>query len=168
MPFAAFRGGFFGLTDEIVGVLRKVGIRIDLSGAPGVVRPDRAADWSNSPSSGYYMALGSYRKPVMDGGENPLFEIPLGWDGKGTDLSRNYLFHERSTYRRLCKVWDAIVARSVRMEKPQFVNFLCHSSFMGNMRFRSRCEKILTYMRAHRGVPVTATEAIRLYEKSIA
>lgn len=165
LPFAAFRGGFFGLTDDIVKVLKKVGIKVDLSCAPGIVCPERAADWSNAPASGYYLSEESYRQSDDKPGRDAIFEIPLGWDGQGIDINRNYLFHERSTYKRMCNVWEMILARSRKNNCPQFVNFLCHTYSMRNTRLRTRCESILSYMRDHNGIPVTTTEAKRIYDE---
>ena len=165
LAFSAFRGGFFGLTDEIVKILKRVGIQIDLSCAPELVRPERAADWSKAPVSAYYMSPDSYRRAAVHSGEKGLFEIPLGWDGKGLDLSCNYLFHERSTYGKMRCVWDAIVERGRRSGHPQFVNFLCHTYSMANSKFRSQMEKICDYMQNQHGVVVTASEAKRIYDR---
>ncbi|MBW2153182.1 MAG: hypothetical protein JRH18_16115 [Deltaproteobacteria bacterium] len=163
LPFAAFRGALFGLTNHITAVLSKTGLHLDLSGAPGLVLPERAADWSSAPPSGYYMSKNSYLKSSSRPAKDSVFEIPLGWDGQGTDLSRNYLFHERSTYRRLCKVWDAVVERSKRNKTPQFVNFLCHTYSMRNTKLRTQLEDILDYMKQKNGKPVTAVEAKKIY-----
>ena len=164
LPFTAFRGAFFGLTDDLAAVLKKVGLQIDLSSAPGIARPERMADWTDAPSTAYYMSPRSYRRAVDQPEKGDIFEIPLGWDEKGIELSHNYLFHERSTYTRMCKVWDAIVERSAKAERPQFVNFLCHTYSMGNARLRTQCQQILNYMQEHHGVPVTASEAKQAYD----
>lgn len=165
LSLTAFRGALFGLTDDLVPVLKQAGFRIDMSCASGIVLPERMADWTGAPSNAYYMSTGSYLKPSGRPGKNALFEIPLGWDGKGTDLSCNYLFHERSTYRKLCRVWDKIVIRGEKEARPQFVNFLCHTYSMQNTKLRTQCEKILNYMIRHQGIPATASEAKSLYDK---
>ena len=166
LGFSAFRGAFFGMTDQIASCLKKAGVTIDLSGAPGFILPETAANWHNAPLSGYYMSDYSYRKPSRKPEENTLFEIPLGWDGRGTDLARNYLLHERSTYMKLCKVWDAIVRRSKIEGRPQFVSFLCHTHSMRNTRLRNQCENILNYMKDNCGTAVTALEAKKVYNRS--
>jgi hypothetical protein len=165
LPFTAFRGGFFGLTDGIVKILKRMGIRVDLSCCPELVRPERAADWSEVPASAYYMSRTSYRRPARRASQDSIFEIPLGWDGKGLDLSHHYLFHERSTYGKMSKVWDAIVDRSHEAGRPQFANFLCHTYSMANSKFRTQLERILNYMRSREGVPVTANEAKKIYDR---
>ena len=165
LDFSAFRSAFFGMTDDIASSLKKAGVTIDVSSAPGYVLPETAANWSNAPPSGYYMSDYSYRKSSRKPEKDTVFEIPLGWDGRGTDLSRNYLLHERSTYMKLCKVWDAIVKRSKHEECPQFINFLCHTSSMRNARLRNQCENILSYMKDNNGTPVTAREAKRIYDE---
>jgi hypothetical protein len=164
LRFVAFRGALFGLTNDILSALRKAELTIDLSGAPGCVLPERAADWSSAPISGYYMSEGSYLKASNRPGKDAVFEIPLGWDGHGTEFSRNYLFHERSTLKKLRNVWDAIVKRSKQNKCPQFVNFLCHTYSMKNAKLRTQCEDILNYMKQHHGQPVTATEAKEIYD----
>jgi len=165
LAFTAFRGGLFGFTDGIADILRKVGIRIDLSCAPEQVLPERAADWSGAPVSSYYMSRKSYHQPDPHPGKDSVFEIPLGWDGKGKERGRNYLFHERSTFKKMCLVWDAIVERSAQSGQPQFVNFLCHTYSMANSKFRTQLERILNYMRSHDGVPVTASKAKGIYDE---
>ena len=165
LSFSAFRGTFFGMTNDIASSLRKAGVTIDVSGAPGFVLPESAANWRTAPTSGYYMSDDSYLITSSKPKKNALFEIPLGWDGEGTDLSRNYLLHERSTYMKLCRVWDAIVERSKQGKCPQFVNFLCHTSSMRNTRLRNQCENILNYMKDNNGIPVTAREAKSIYNQ---
>ena len=165
LSFAAFRGALFGLTNDMVSALKKAKLTIDLSGAPGCVLPERAADWSSAPVSGYYMSEDSYLRASNQPGKDTVFEIPLGWDGQGAEFSRNYLFHERSTLKKLCNVWDAIVERSKQNKYPQFVNFLCHTYSMKNTRLRTQCEGILNYMKQHHGQPVTATEAKEMYNR---
>lgn len=168
LSLAAFRGALFGLTDGLVPVIKRSGFKIDMSCAPGIVLPERMAYWIDAPSSAYYMSAGSYLKASRRPGKSAIFEIPLGWDGKGSDLSSNYLFHERSTYRKLCRVWDNIVTRCEREGRPLFVNFLCHTFSMRNTKLRTQCERILNYMTRHQGLPVTASEAKSLYDNYVA
>jgi len=164
LPLAAFRGALFGFTDEIAAVVKNAGIGIDLSCAPGIVIPERRAQWSGAPASGYHVSSKSYRRPADRPDTDALFEIPLGWDGKGTDLSVNYLFHERSTTRRLCRVWDVIRHRSSVTGHPQFVNFLCHTASMQNRRLRAQLVNTILYMKNSGGMPITAGEAKSLFQ----
>jgi len=167
LTFTAFRGGLFGFTDGIADILRRVEIRIDMSCAPEQVLPERAANWSGAPESAYYLSKGSYLRSASHPGKDSVFEIPLGWDGKGKDRGQNYLFHERSTFKRMCFVWDAIVERSTRTGQPQIVNFLCHTYSMANTRLKTQLERILNYMGSHHGIPVRASEAKKIYDRSI-
>ena len=41
LPFTAFRGAFFGLTEQIVGALKRLEVKIDLSCAPEIVLPEK-------------------------------------------------------------------------------------------------------------------------------
>jgi len=167
LVFTAFRGGLFGFTDKIAEILREVGIRIDLSCAPGQVLPERAADWTGAPASAYYLSRTSYLRSASLPDRDSVFEIPLSWDGKGKERGENYLFHERSTYRKMCLVWDAIVERSVRSGQPQIVNFLCHTYSMANTKLKTQLKRILEYLQSHDGIPVTAREAKKTYDRLV-
>jgi hypothetical protein len=164
LVFAAFRGAFFGFTHHILNILKKVELSIDLSCAPGIEWPEKSAGWSNAPVSGYYMSEKSYCKPVQRTEKGTIFEIPLGWDGRGNEISHNYLFNERSTYKRMCKVWDTIVDRSIDLCSPQFVHFLFHTYAMSNKNYRHRCKRFIEYMQTHGGIPVTPSEAKNLFD----
>ena len=113
------------------------------------------------------MSQKSYRRATLSPGRKAVFEIPLGWDGQGTDLTENYLFHERSTLKKMSRIWNAIVKRGEQTGSPQFVGFLCHTFSMGNARLRTQCENILSYMQEHSGIPVSASEGKRLYHELV-
>ena len=166
LAFSGFRGGFFGMTDSLADLLQKADILADLSAAPGIVRSERAADWRDAPASAYFMAPDSYRCAAKDPASKRLFEIPLGWDGTGNDLGCNYLFHERSTLRRLSRVWDRIAERSARGKSIEMVHLLCHSYSMRNQRLVLQLEKVLAYLQERGGVPLTISEARSVYEHS--
>jgi len=171
LPFAAYKGGYHGLTPDSVRLLKRVGVPIDVTCAPNIVWPEKAANWRGAPVSAYYMSSDACRKEAPPDEENPIFEIPFGWDGADSDTSRrhlldeHYLVNEFSTYEALCRVWDTIVERSRREERPQIVSILCHTYALDDATFRDRCARILDYMREHGGTPVTAAEAKAAYDE---
>ena len=172
LPFAAYKGGYHGLTMDIVRILEKVGIPIDVTCAPGIVWPEKAASWGNAPKSAYYMSTAACDQETDSAEAKPLFEIPFGWDGEPSDTSKrrllnaHYLVNEFSNYEAMCAVWNTIVERAERVEAPQTVSLLCHTYAMKNDRLRNQCANILDYMRAHQGTPVTASEARDRYDEN--
>ncbi len=169
LPFAAYKGGYQGVTLDIIKVLAKVGIPIDVTCAPGIDWPEKLAAWGDAPTSAYYMSPNDRARAAEHRGESPVFEIPFGWDGQASDTTRrllneHYLVNEFSNYEALCRVWDAIVERGAHSGASQIVGLLCHTYAMQSAKLSGQCRKILTYMREHGGIPVTATEAKAVYD----
>ncbi len=171
VPFAAYKGGFHGLTMAIVQVLVRAGIEIDLTGAPGIVWPTKTADWSGAPASAYYMSQEAYRKPAESGTGCGMFEIPTAFDGQVSDtgsrflLNRHYLAVGRSTLGDLYRVWNAVIERGERSARPQIVALVSHTHALHREEFHQECAAVLEYVRKHGGVPVTAREAKRIYDE---
>ena len=171
LPFAAYKGGFHGLTMAIVEVLVRAGIEIDLTGAPGIVWPTKTADWSDAPASAYYMSREAYRRPAESGTGCGMLEIPTAWDGQASDtgggflLNGHYLAVGRSTLGDVCRVWNAVVERGERTARPQIVALVTHTHALHREEFRQECAAVLEYVREHDGVPVTAREAKRTYDE---
>ncbi len=171
LPFAAYKGGYQGLTMEIVNVLAELGIPIDVTCAPGIVWPEKLAAWGDAPKSAYYMSPEARDRPAERREESPVFEIPFGWDGQDSDtkrrlLNQHYLVNEFSNYEALCRVWDTVVERGARSGASQIVGFLCHTYAMQNAKLSRQCRDILTYMCSHGGTPVTASEAKAIYDEA--
>ena len=171
LPFAAYKGGYQGLTMEIVNVLAEVGIPIDVTCAPGIDWPEKLAAWGDAPKSAYYMSPEACGRAAGRGEVSPVFEIPFGWDGQDSDtgrrlLNQHYLVNEFSNYEALCRVWDTVVERGARSGESQIVGILCHTYAMQNAQLSRQCRDILTYMREHGGRPVTAREAKAIYDGS--
>ncbi len=171
LPFAAYKGGYHGLTKNIVHVLKKIKINIDLTCAPGIHWPEKAAHWAEAPLEAFYMSSEACWKKAQKGEESSMFEIPFGWDGQRRDASPNrlldehYLVNEFSNYEALCRVWDTIVDRAAKADSPQIVSILCHTYAMKDNELSGRCANILDYMTRHEGVPVTAREAKKIYDE---
>ena len=101
-----------------------------------------------------------------------MLEIPTGWDGGTPEVSGKYLMDGhylavgRSTYSDLCRVWDTIIERSNQTGKPQIVAIVTQTHTLRNPEFAKECRDIFAYMRKNHGVPVTATGAKTIFDRS--
>jgi hypothetical protein len=171
LSFAAYKGGYHGLTMDIVRILETVGIPIDMTCAPGIDWLEKLAAWGDAPTSAYYMSSETCGEAAAPGTSSPVFEIPFGWDGESSDtsrrlLNRHYLVNEFSNYQDLCRVWDRIVERAETLGEPQIVSFLCHTYAMQDDKLRRQLSDILSHMVREGGIPVTATQAKNIYDNS--
>jgi hypothetical protein len=169
-PFAAYRGGYHGFTPAIGAVLREAGIPIDLSCAPGIVWPDKAASWAQAPLSAYYMSTEDPARAAPSREAGALFEIPWAWDGVAPGTSRprvvgeNYMINEFSTLSAMRGVWDVVVERARTTTEPQVVSMICHTYTMGQAEFEERLSGILDYVAGHGGRFVTPSQAKREFD----
>lgn len=170
LPFAAYRGGYHGLTPAIAAAVREAGIGIDLSCAPGIVWPEKAADWAGAPSSAYYMSNAVPAQVAGPADEAPLFEIPWAWDGKAHGTSRrfvvgeNYMINEFSTLAAMAGVWDAVAERARAAPGPQIVSMICHTYTMGQRDFEERLIGLLAHVARQGGRFVTPRSAKQLFD----
>lgn len=170
LAFAAYRGGYHGFTPAIGRVVRKAGILIDLSCAPRIVWPEKAAAWADAPLSAYYMSPETCDQRAAPDHANALFEIPFAWDGivPGTSrrfvIGENYIINEFSNFLAMAKVWDAIIARRDKTNRSQIVSMVCHTFSMGQENFERQLADILSYVVTHGGHPVTPTQAKQIYD----
>jgi hypothetical protein len=172
IPFAAYRGGYHGFTSNIGALVKKAGIGIDLSCAPGIIWPEKAAAWGNAPLSAYYMSNDIPSNAASIEEKNALFEIPWAWDAKQPGVARkhrfvvgeNYMINEFSTLAAMQSVWDAVVERGVETGKPQIVSMICHTFTMGLQEYEDRLVNILDYVAEHGANFVTPCEAKRIYD----
>jgi len=172
LPLAAYKGGYHGLTMDIVAVLEKIGIAIDVTCAPGIEWPEKLAHWRDAPTSAYRMSSHACGRAATPGEKSPLFEIPFGWDGQNSDTSRrllntHYLVNEFSSYEALCRVWDTIRERSAESDHAQIVGILCHTYAMQDKKLREQCGDILEYMVHTGGTPITASAAKAIYDGAV-
>ena len=171
LHFDAYRGGSHGFTIPIGRALKSEKIHIDLSCAPRVVWPSRAAGWESAPLSAYYMSWEACDQIAGKAEADPIFEIPLAWDGVGTEPAKdsvvgpNYIINEFSTYSDMCKVWDAVLERSLLTNTRPIVSMVCHTFSMGDAKFRKQLSAVLAYMISTGGTPVTPTEAQRVFDR---
>lgn len=169
-PFSAYRGGYHGFTPEIGAVVKEAGIGIELSCAPGIVWPDKAAAWRGAPLSAYYMSAAEQARPAGSGEADALFEIPWAWDAVAPGTSRprvvgeNYIINEFSTLPAMSRVWDAVVARAALTPEPQIVSMVCHTYTMGQADYEERLLGILSYVAAHGARFVTPSAAKALFD----
>lgn len=170
LAFAAYRGGYHGFTPAIGRVVKKAGIPIDLSCAPRIVWPEKAAAWANAPLSAYYMSAETCDQRAASGDSDALFEIPFAWDGTVPGTSRrfvigeNYIINEFSNFPAMTRVWDAIIGRRDATNRTQIVSMVCHTFSMGQETFERQLADILSYVVEHGGHPVTPTQAKKIYD----
>jgi hypothetical protein len=170
LPFAAYRGGYHGFTAAIGAAVKETGIGIDLSCAPGIAWPDKAAYWSDAPLSAYYMSAEDPARPASTAEADALFEIPWAWDARAPGTSKprvvgvNYIVNEFSTLPEMCRVWDAVIERAEGTAEPQIVSMVCHTYTMGQAEFEQRLVGILTYVGRHGARFVTPRAAKGVYD----
>ena len=174
LALPAYRGGYHGFTPEIGVILKEVGIGIELSCAPGIVWPQKAADWGDAPLSAYYMS--GERQSQLAGSDeaDALFEIPWAWDGKAPGTSRrfvvgeNYIINEFSNLEAMKSVWDAVVARADAAQTQQIVSMVCHTYTMGRDEYEDRLTAFLDYARLNRARFVSPTQAKAIFDADAA
>lgn len=150
LPLQAFRSGGFSFHPRLPSLLRRVGLDLDLSAAPGLTDAARCVDWPPGEAAAGLVA-------DRDGGG--VLEVPLGWDRKGTDLARHYLFNERTDLAGLQRVWDGLRRAADRNEAPRVVNFLTHGFGLVRSDWRRQAADFLRFIAAHGGRIVNAAEA---------
>lgn len=171
MPFAAYRGGYHGFTPEIGAAVKEAGIGIELSCAPGIVWPDKAAAWDGAPLSAYYMSAAVPARPAPPDEVDALFEIPWAWDAKAPGTARprvvgeNYIINEFSTLPAMRRVWDAVVERARSTPEPQMVSMVCHTFTMGQPEYEERLTGILNHVAHNGGRFVTPRTAKRIFDE---
>ncbi|WP_185984660.1 hypothetical protein [Aureimonas mangrovi] len=153
LPLHAYRGGYHGFTPEIGAILKDVGISIELSCAPGIVWPQKAANWNGAPLSAYYMDPEQPARHSGHADNGALFEIPWAWDAKAPGQSRpfvvgeNYIINEFSNLTAMKLVWDAVAERAATADALQIVSMVCHTYTMGREEFETRLQGILEHVR---------------------
>ncbi|WP_118135449.1 hypothetical protein [Oceanicella sp. SM1341] len=170
LSFAAHRGGYHGLTPGMAAAVREAGIGIELSCAPGIAWPEKAAAWADAPLSAYYMSAEDPARPAGPGEADALFEIPWAWDAIAPGTSRrfvvgeNYMINEFSTLEAMRGVWDAVMARAARTGEQQIVSMVCHTFTMGQPEYEERLTGILGHVAASGAAFATPREAKRIYD----
>lgn len=173
LHLAAYRGGYHGFTAEIGAILREVGIGIDLSCAPGVEWPNKAALWKDAPLSAYYMSATDPAARADGTDEAPLFEIPWAWDAVEAGRSsrfrfvvgENYMINEFSTEDAMKRVWDTVMARADQAGTSQIVSMVCHTFTMGQPEYEDRLNAVLQHVAASGGRFTTPSQARQLFDR---
>lgn len=144
LALAVFRSGGFAFHPCLPKLLAGHGIGVDLSAAPGLEDTQRHAVWSEA----------AWRQEwVLDDAVAAVKSVPIGWDGQGTSMDRNYLYNEKCDLASLCRIWDALCARP---DRPRAVNFLTHGFGLVEERWRRQAAGFLRHVRAHGGRVVSA------------
>lgn len=164
LAFSAYKNGYHAQTPAIVDSFKAAGIGIDLSCAPGLYWPEKLTDWRKAPLSAFYMSKARLGEQASAEEADPVFQIPFGWDGQPSEtpsrlLDTHYLVNEFSTHEAMAGVWDEIVRRAERQDRPQIVSLLCHTYTMADPIYRDRLKQTLDYFVHHGGEPVAPSEA---------
>ena len=144
LPLSVFRSGGFAFHPCLPPLLAAHGLHLDLSAAPGLADVPRHAVWTEAAWQQHHV-LGDRAAAVKS--------VPIGWDGAGTSMDRNYLYNEKHDLAGLCRIWDALCADA---QHPRAVNFLTHGFGLVEERFRRQAGDFLRYARAHGGRLVSA------------
>jgi hypothetical protein len=147
LPIAAFRSGTFAWNPALPALLDRAGITLDLSPGPGLNMPEKHAAWP----------------PEADAARYPgtrVRAVPIGWNGAGTDLDRDYLFLERMDFARLSAVWDAMRARVQQRGRAACCNLLTHGFGLADPHWRALALRFLDHLRAHGGAVISADQAM--------
>lgn len=171
LTLAAYRGGYHGFTPDIGKIVKEAGIGIELSCAPGIVWPQKAADWGDAPLSAYYMSGRRQAGVAANDEDAPLFEIPWAWDGVAPGTSRrfvvgeNYMINEFSNLEAMKRVWNAVTDRARAHDEQQIVSMVCHTYTMGVAEYEERLISILDYVQLNNGKIVSPTSAKAIYDQ---
>ncbi|MBS7699859.1 MULTISPECIES: hypothetical protein [unclassified Chelatococcus] len=150
ISFDIFRSGGFSFHPDLPALLRQVGLTADCSAAPGRRDLSRAIDWP----AAQVTAIGEVEREVA--------EVPLGWNGSGTTLERDYLYNEKQDLEGLKRVWDCILRQSETPRNPRAVNFLTHAFGLVDPRWRDQAIRFLDWACRHGGALVNAEGALRM------
>ncbi len=160
----AFRGGYFAFSQVLPRILETEGILVDLSSAPGLIRPERDVDWAGAAASAHRLCLVDYRHAGCGDALSQVLEIPLGGSGAGVTFAEHFLFNERSRdLEALIAVWETIRKRARRSERLELVNFLWHAFAMRQPALVERCHRFLEHVQRQGGVFVTPRAARDLW-----
>lgn len=153
LPIAAFRSGTFSFHRAVPPMLAEAGIDVDLSAGPGLFDHQRNVAWPAESADPHHYA----RQGVA------ILGVPLGWDGGGCDLNKNYLFNERMDMAGLKRVFDAIRRRAEQSGRPQLVYFLAHGFGIADHAWRAQALSFVRHATAHGARLVTARQALQLH-----
>jgi len=166
LALTSFRSGFFAFNDGLTSLLERAGLVVDLSCAPGVDVPERDAFWPREWKNAGYLCPQRFTDTECSHSMSSVLEIPLGWDGKGSDLGDHYLFNERSGLDRLKSVWCAMLERS-RTEGPLMANFLCHGSGLIEEKWKVQAVEFFRFVQENEGVILLPSQAHEVFRSNI-
>lgn len=166
---AGFRGGLYGYANFLTPLMEGLGMDTDLTAAPGINKPDRAAEWEGVPYTAWRLCRNDKCHVGCDcANPSKVVEIPLGADGLGTE-NENYLYvdYDLSSLENAKRIWDCVLARYEKTGKPQMIHTLFHTFSVSDPDMVERYSRFSDYMLATGGVPVNATEAHRIFEEKL-
>lgn len=164
---AGFRGGLYGYANFLTPLMEELHLTAEFSAAPGVNRPDREAVWTGVPDTAFLLCPDDKLYVAPGCRKSGILEIPLGWDGEGTE-NENYLYvdYDLSSLENAKRIWDKILERGGREGRPQIIHTLFHTFSMADPAMVERYTRFADYMRETGGVPVSSAEARRHFEEA--
>jgi len=154
----AYRGGYSAFAPRLTSVLEEAGISVELSATPGRENRRWGALWKDASPTAYYLCSQDAFHTSCDHAPSTVLEIPLGWDGEGTDLD-SYLWNESADLESMKRTWEKILARQESTGETQFVHTVAHLFSMDKPEFRERWAAFLTYAQDNGARVVTPSQA---------
>ena len=162
---AGFRGGLFGYANFLTPLMEELELNYEFSAAPEINKPDREAVWTGVPDTAFMLCRDDKLNLDPDCKKSTVLEIPLGWDGIGTE-NDNYLYvdYDLSSLDNAKRIWDKVLERYIKEGKPQIIHTLFHTFSMSDTDMISRYVRFAEYMKETGGVAVTPKEAKEKFE----
>lgn len=164
----AYRGGYGAYSKFVTPVLEEEGIFVELSAAPGRENQLWSSCWREAAPSAYYLCSDDPFHRDCNDERSPVLEIPMGWDGRGTELDRNYLWNEMASLESMKQTWSAVLERADASGEPQIIHFLSHLFAMEDTELRERCSDFLRFALANGAEAVTPSGAKAVYDRRTA
>lgn len=159
VPATTYRGGYGAFAAGLTPILEEAGVHVELSATPGRENRLWNACWEKASPSAYYLCTQDPFHGDCDHRRSSVLEIPIGWDGVGTELSESYLWNEIADLDSMKRTWDAVLARHDKTGEAQFVHALSHLFSMGHEELRDRWTGFLQHVVANGARVVKPSEA---------
>jgi hypothetical protein len=170
LPFAAYKGGYQGLTTDIVRTLEAVGIPIDVTCAPGIDWPEKLAAWGDAPTSAYYMSRESRSEAAAPGASSPVLRFRSAGTARARTrpgvCSTSTISSTNFRATRLCAACGIASWSAPKAPENRRSSAFCATPTRCRPTSCAGNAAILSYMTRAGGTPVTATEAKDIYDRT--
>jgi len=163
-----FRGGLYGYANFLTPLLEELNLNIEFSAAPGINKPDREAVWTGIPHSAFYLCKNDKLHVNCEHEKSKILEIPIGADGLGTE-NQNYLYidYDLSDLEGAKRIWNSLLERVLKDDKPYMIHTLFHTFSMSNPRMVERYRRFTDFILNNGGYPVVPSEAKTIFDKDM-